>query len=86
MAAAAAPASAAAAAPLPTPAEFEDVVAALQSTDSSNRHRAQQLLQRLQQQQEDCTAFCLSIIEATPDPAAATVAAVLLRSAGRPRI
>lgn len=73
----------AAAPSLPTPAEFETVVAALQSTDSSNRQQAQQLLQRLQQQQEDCTGFCLTVIEAARDPAVATVAAVLLRSAGR---
>ncbi|CDJ58327.1 hypothetical protein, conserved, partial [Eimeria maxima] len=71
----------AAAPSLPTPAEFETVVAALQSTDSSNRQQAQQLLQRLQQQQEDCTGFCLTVIEAARDPAVATVAAVLLRSA-----
>lgn len=67
--------------PIPTVAEFEEVVTALQSTDSNSRQQAQQLLQKLQQQREDCGELCLAIFEATTDPAAATVAAVLLRSA-----
>lgn len=67
---------------LPTVTEFEAVVAALQSTDSNNRQQAQQLLQRLQQQREDCGELCLGIFNATRDPAVATVASVLLRSAG----
>ncbi|XP_026190100.1 uncharacterized protein LOC34623123 [Cyclospora cayetanensis] len=66
--------------PLPTVAEFEAVVAALQSSNSSTREQAQQLLQRLQQQREDCGELCLAIFEATNDPSTATVAAVLLRS------
>ncbi|KAL8273992.1 hypothetical protein Esti_002081 [Eimeria stiedai] len=67
--------------PPPSVAQFEAVAAALQSSDSSSRQQAQQLLQQLQQQREDCGEVCLAIIDATQDPAAATVAALLLRSA-----
>lgn len=66
----------------PSLAEFEAIVRSLQSPSASERQEAQRVLQQLQHTREDCCEMCLSFINATTDPAVATVAASTLRISG----